>query len=463
MTRNSLRLRLVLVSTASIAVALILAGVGLVDLFEHHVRRGVKADLLVRIDALAGAVQFTPDDRLALARELPDPRFQKPLSGLYWQIEDASGDDRLRSRSLWDTVLPLAEPPPAPGELRDSYLPGPDGARLLVRERALVFDSPHGARLARIAVAYDNRNIEQAATEFASGVVPALTMLAIFLSLAAAAQVWFGLRPLEKVRKGINAVRTRTADHLDGRFPDEIMPLVSEVNELLEAQTRVIDQARNRAVDLAHGLKTPLTVIANDAGRLRGRGETAIAEELEALVQTMRRHVDRELARARSAAEAARGGVHANLAGVISAVIKTLRRTPRGEALDWNVSMPEMMPVRVDEQDLTELVGNVIENAVKWAHGKVRVQVSGSGPQCTLEVEDDGPGVPPGQIQDLGRRGLRLDESTPGTGMGLAIVRDIASAYGGEVSIGSAEDSGLRVRIHLPVGNPDTDLEPPTR
>ena len=286
MTRNSLRLRLVLASTASIAVALILAGVALVDLFEHYVQRGVKADLLVRIDALAGAVEFTPEDRLALARELPDPRFQKPLSGLYWQIEDASGDDRLRSRSLWDTVLPLPQPPPTPGQLRDGYVDGPGGAKLLVRERALVFDSAHGTRLARIAVAYDSRNIEQAAAEFASGVIPALTLLAIFLTLAAAAQVWFGLRPLEKVRQGINAVRTRTADHLAGRFPDEIMPLVSEVNELLDAQTRVIEQARNRAVDLAHGLKTPLTVIANDAGRLRNRGESQIAEELESLVQT---------------------------------------------------------------------------------------------------------------------------------------------------------------------------------
>lgn len=461
MTRNSLRLRLVLASTASIAIALILAGVGLVDLFEHYVQRSVKADLLVRIDALAGAVEFTPDDQLALARELPDPRFQKPLSGLYWQIEDASGEDRLRSRSLWDTVLPLSRPAPAPGGLRDSYLQGPDGAKLLVRERALVFDSAHGTRLARIAVAYDNRKIEQAAAEFASGVIPALTMLAIFLSLAAAAQVWFGLRPLEKVRQGINAVRTGTADHLAGRFPDEIMPLVSEVNELLDAQTRVIDQARNRAVDLAHALKTPLTIIANDAGRLRGRGEPEIAEELESLVQSMRRHMDRELARARSAAEAARGGVHADLPGVVSAVISTLRRTPRGEALQWDVSMPEVLPVRVDEQDLTELVGNVVENAVKWARGKVLIRVSGSGSQCSVEVGDDGPGVPQAQIQDLGRRGVRLDESTPGTGMGLAIVRDIASAYGGEVVLNSAEDDGLWVRIVLPAGAPATPDAPP--
>jgi signal transduction histidine kinase len=321
---------------------------------------------------------------------------------------------------------------------------------LLVRERALVFDGPHGPRLARIAVAYDNRHIEEAAGEFASGVIPALTILAIFLSLAAAAQVWFGLRPLERVRQGVNAVRTRTEDHLAGRFPDEIMPLVSEVNELLHAQARVIEQARNRAVDLAHGLKTPLTVIANDAARLRGRGETEIAEELDSLVQTMRRHMDRELARARSAAEAVRGGVHADLPSVVSSIVSTLRRTPRGEALQWDVSMPEVLQVRVDEQDLTELVGNVVDNAVKWARSKVLIRVSGSASQCSIEIGDDGPGVPPSQIQDLGQRGVRLDENTPGTGMGLAIVQDIASAYGGEVALSSAD--GLLVRIVLPTG-----------
>jgi len=458
-TRNSLRLRLVLASTASIAIALILAGVVLVDLFEQYVQRNVKADLQVRIDALAGAVEFTTDDRLALTKELPDPRFRKPLGGLYWQIEDASGEDRLRSRSLWDTVLPLSRAPPAPGELWDGYLQGPDGAKLLARERALVFDGPHGPRLARIAVAYDNRHIEEAAAEFASGVIPALTMLAIFLSLAAAVQVWFGLRPLERVRQGINAVRTRTADHLAGRFPDEIMPLVSEVNELLHAQARVIEQARNRAVDLAHGLKTPLTVVANDAARLRGRGETEIAEELDSLVQTMRRHMDRELARARSAAEAVRGDVHADLPSVVSSIVSTLRRTPRGEALQWDVSMPEVLKVRVDEHDLTELVGNVVDNAVKWARSKVLIRVNGSASQCSIEIGDDGPGVPPAQIQDLGQRGVRLDENTPGTGMGLAIVHDIASAYGGEVALSSAD--GLWVRIVLPA--PGADDGPPTR
>ncbi|GMQ96012.1 MAG: HAMP domain-containing sensor histidine kinase [Gammaproteobacteria bacterium] len=450
MTRNSLRLRLVLASTASIAVALVLAGVVLVELFEQHVERGVKADLLVRIEALAGALAFTSDGGLSLSRELPDPRFQTPLSGLYWQIEDASGGHRLRSRSLWDTVLPLSRPAPTPGELRDAYLQGPNGGRLLVRERALIFDSSVGARLARIAVAYDSQRIEQAAAEFASGVFPALTVLAIFLSLAAAVQVWFGLRPLEKVRRGINAVRTHAAERLAGHFPDEIMPLVSEVNELLEAQTRAIEQARNRAVDLAHGLKTPLTVIANDAGRLRARGQKAIAEELEALVQTMRQHIDHELARARSAAEAGRGGVHADLPSVVSAVVSTLRRTPRGDALEWDISMPEAVQVRLDDQDLTEIVGNVIENAVKWARGKVLVRVSSSAARCTVEIGDDGPGVPKAQIHDLGRRGIRLDEKTPGTGMGLAIVHDIVSAYGGEVSLSSAEGDGLWVRIVLP-------------
>lgn len=458
MTRNSLRLRLVLVSTASIAIALVLAGVVLVDLFERHVERSVKAELLVQVDALAAAIGFAGDGRLSLSRKLPDPRFQTPLSGVYWQIEDSSGHMRLRSRSLWDAVLPLPEPPPAPGALRDGYIEGPGGARLLVRERALYFDNAAGSHLIRIAVAYDTQLIDQASAEFASGVVPALTALAIFLSLAAAAQVWFGLRPLERVRQGINAVRNRTADRLTGQFPDEIMPLVSEVNELLDAQTRTIDQARNRAVDLAHGLKTPLTIVANDAGRLRSHGHADIAEELDSLVQTMRRQIDRELARARSAAEAGRGRVQTDLVGVVSAVVATLRRTPRGDALEWEVAMPDSAPVYVDDQDLTEVVGNVVDNAVKWARDKVLIRVGCDAGRCTIEVGDDGPGVPESQIRDLGRRGVRLDEETPGTGMGLAIVHDIVSAYGGDVSLRSSEGHGLWVRIALPFGERASDV-----
>lgn len=450
MTRRSLRLRLLVVSMASIAAALVLAGFVLVALFGRHVERRVDEELSAHIRQLAGRVAFAADGTFSLTADPADPRFAEPLSGLYWQVQEDASGSRLRSRSLWDYVLALPDDDLARGIIHTHLLPGPADARLVAQERPVQYEAGGGQRVLRIAVAIDTRSLDRLRAEFAADLVLPLVALGAILAFAAWVQIWLGLRPLDAVRRGIGAVRARAQRRLAGRFPDEIMPLVSEVNELLDAQERVMEHARNRAADLAHGLKTPLTVLVGDARKLRSRGEGEIAAELETIARSMQRHVDHQLARARLAADAARSRAEADLGSIVEAVVATLRRTPQGERIAWSVAVPVGRKAPVDASDLTEVVGNLLENAAKWARRAVRVEAVEQADRVALRVLDDGPGIPDERIEVIGARGIRLDEATPGSGLGLAIVRDIAAAYGGELTLHNRPEGGLAVTAFFP-------------
>ncbi len=449
MTRRSLRLRLVGAAAASIGLALVIAGFGLVTLFERHVARRLDAELENSLRQLAASVSFDADGTIRLARELADPRFRAPYSGLYWQIQEDATRTVLRSRSLWDARLALPADPLDAGTVHRHRIAGPRNATLMVREREITYTTPAGQRRLRIAVALDRRDLIAARDAFARDIAPSLAMLALVLIIAAWVQVGFGLRPLEFVRRAVNAVRSGVRNRLGDNYPDEVMPLVREVNTLLEAQERTIAQMRTRASDLAHGLKTPLTVLAADAARLRARGETEMADELEDLARTMRRHVDHELARYRIGGTAAPRNVRTLTAPVIHSIVKTLKRTPRGETLAWQVSARGAEAVAIDPDDLMELLGNLLDNASKWADSEVRISVAENAEVC-ITVEDDGPGVPEERLALLGQRGLRLDQQTQGTGQGLAIVKEIVGQYRGRVGFANLPAGGLRVTLHLP-------------
>jgi len=448
-TRRSLRLRLLLASVLSIVVALILAGIVLVGLFERHATSRFEQEMLDHIRQLAAHVEFDREGVLSLSNDPPDPLFHRPLSGLYWQIEEPQADARLRSRSLWDIVLPLPKDKLAVGVTHHHQLAGPGGSSVLALEQLFAHGPADEERVVRIAVAIDALTLNQAVAAFASDLTPALIILGLFLCLAAAVQIWFGLRPFEAVRRGIGAVRERSRDRLVGPFPDEVMPLVNEVNQLLDAQDQAIEKARHRAADLAHGLKTPLTVIASDAKKLRSSEQPELADELDLMVRRMRGHIDHQLARARVAADTSRRTVETDLVAVVTSVVETICRTPRGESLELVCRLPCEAAVAVESHDLTEIVGNILENASKWAERRVQVEIQDLSTTVTLVVSDDGPGVDDQQIGSLGQRGLRLDEETPGTGMGLAIVREIAACYGGDVSFENMCGGGFRVTVRL--------------
>lgn len=449
MRRGSLRLRLVAAGVVSIVVALALAGFGLLLLFERHVERRMASELGSHLGQLVSSLARAEDGTLEVGAPPAEPRFLQPLSGLYWQITEEGTGTVLRSRSLWDATLPLPPDVPAAAEVHQHTIPGPGGTSLLAVERRISLPASLGGGTIRAAVALDRAEVHDAGLAFASDLAPSLALLAAVLIAAAWIQVGVGLRPLDTVRRRLAQVRSGETARLGEAFPDEVRPLAAEVDHLLDAQEKAIAKARARAADLAHGLKTPLTVLSADAEELRARGDTRLAAEIETITAGMRRHVERELARARTGLRT-RSGAHQPIRPVVEQVVGVLRRTPQGQKLSWQVDTTDRLGAPMDVQDLTEILGNLAENAVTWATGAVRIVGWRDGDAVVLRVEDDGPGVPEDQIGTVLARGGRLDETRPGTGLGLAIVGDLVEAYGGSLALRRASLGGLLAEVRLP-------------
>ncbi len=449
MKRGSLRLRLLAAGAASILIALALAGLGLTLLFERHVERRVVVELELDLRQLIDHLARGENGALLLDRPVADPRFEAPLSGLYWQITEEPGGIVLRSRSLWDGTLDLPPDRLRTGEVHRHTIAGPGGATLLILERHITLPQSLGGGSVRAAVAIDRGEIHAAGRAFASELAPSLAVLAAVLIAAAWVQVRVGLRPLDAIRRRLTAIRTGGAARLGTDFPDEVQPLAAEVDSLLDTQDATIERARAHAADLAHGLKTPLTVLADGAHQLRTRGEAELSDEVAALVEGMRRHVERELARARAGVRA-RGGASQPVSPIAAQVVEVMRRTPKGKQLGWHIAIPDDLAVGIDTQDLTEMLGNLVENAAQWARTSVHLRGRQGSDATVLLVEDDGPGVPDQEIETVLARGGRLDATKPGAGLGLAIVGDLIEAYGGSLVLGRSPLGGLRAELRLP-------------
>ena len=449
MKRGSLRLRLLATGAASILIALALGGVGLTLLFERHVERRVMLELELDLRQLIGHLGRGENSTLLLQRPLANPRFEEPLSGLYWQITEEPGGVVLRSRSLWDGRLDLRSDRLRTGEVHRHAIKGPGGETVLVLERRIALPVSLGGGTVRAAVAINRSEIHAAGRAFASELAPSLAVLAAVLIAAAWVQVSVGLRPLDAIRRRLAAIRTGAAARIGVDFPDEVQPLAAEVDSLLDAQDATIERVRARAADLAHGLKTPLTVLADDAQQLRARGEDELAAEIAALVEGMRRHVERELARAR-AGPRTRGGPSQPILPIAARVVEVMRRTPRGKDLRWQIDIPGDLALAVDAQDLAEMLGNLAENAAQWARSRVHLSGRHNGDATTLLVEDDGPGIPDHQAETVLARGGRLDVTKSGAGLGLAIVGDLVDAYGGSLALRRSPLGGLAAELRLP-------------
>ncbi|MFC2969666.1 sensor histidine kinase [Acidimangrovimonas pyrenivorans] len=450
MKRWSLHLRLFAAGAVAVVAALALAAGGLSQLFNAHVERRAVAELSVELDQVVAGLDRgpstapgTPD--ITLAQPPADPRFSRPLSGLYWQI-DLPGRT-LRSRSLWDSALTLPTPP-EDGSAHTHVIAGPGDQKLLVLERQVTLPARLGGIAARVAVAMDEAELKAADRAFVADMAPYLALLGGVLIVAGWAQVAVGLRPLQTVGARVAAVRAGRSARLGAEFPTEVRPLAAEVDALIEAREEDIRRARARAADLAHGLKTPLQALYGEAGRLREAGQEEEAQAVEGIADAMHRHVDRELARARIAA---RGFAASCAVGpVIERVVSVIRRTPEGARLDWSTDAPESCAVRLDPDDLTEALGALIENAARHAEGTVRISARAAADETvTLAIRDDGPGIPPERIEGLMARGARLDTSAPGSGLGLSIASEIAEAAGGRLVLAPLA-RGLEARLVLP-------------
>jgi signal transduction histidine kinase len=453
MRRRSLRLRLIAGGVAAILVALAVSGAGFTLLFERHVARTMADDLHVHLKQLLAAIDINREGRLVLGQMPADPRFSDPLSGLYWQVSSDRGD-LLRSRSLWDTSLPLPADEPSPSEVHHHELPGPGDSRVLVAERRISLNVGDRRVPVRIAVAADLARVSAAATAFARDLAIALALLALVLAIGTSIQVTLGLRPLAALRRGVADVRSGRRDRLPATVPVEVGPLVEEVNALLDMQDREIERSRGRAADLAHGLKTPLAALASDANRLHERGEHAIAGEIEAVANAMGRHVDRELARVRLRGTAQRGiGASTELAPLVRSLVATLERAPAGTRVTFEPQIAAAIKVPFDRTDLAEVLGNLLDNAVRHARSRVRLTSSPDIADMWIAVEDDGPGIAPSARANVLATGARLDERGE-TGLGLAIAQDVLAAYGWRIALGTSELGGLKATIAPAAAHP---------
>jgi signal transduction histidine kinase len=440
----SLRLRLIAGGIVAILIALAIAGGGLVLLFERHVARTLADDLDVHLKQLLAGIDVDAQGNIVLTQPPADPRFTDPLSGLYWQISGDRGQV-LRSRSLWDTTMTLPADELAPGEIHQHEVRGPAGARMLVAERAVNLGTGDRHVAVRVAVAADLVRVGAATSAFARELAVALGVLGCVLAIATSIQVALGLRPLDALRRGVADIRAGRIRRLPAAVPSEVEPLVEEVNALVDAQAAEIERSRSRAADLAHGLKTPLAALNADAARLHEGGEHVIAREIEAVVEAMSRHVDREMARAR--VRALRGAdVSTELKPLAESLIATLARTPAGKRVTFEARISENVHLPIDRTDLAEVLGNLLENAARHAAALVRITVRpGLGPP--ISIEDDGKGLAPSQLSRVLERGARLDERGEGAGLGLAIVQDVLDAYDWRLDLAGSDLGGLSATI----------------
>lgn len=437
----SLRLRLALAGAVAILVALALTALGLSQLFGAHVERRAVAEMSVQLDqVLAGLARG--QDGLTLDRPPADPRFATPYGGLYWQIDWSDGTQR--SRSLWDAVLELPADTLGDGGVHVHRLSGPQGEDLLVLERSATLPARLGGDAARAAVGMAAAELEEARRAFMVDLAPYLGLLAFVLMAAGWVQLSVGLRPLLGLGARVSELRAGDAARMGGDWPMEVRPVATEIDALLTAREAEIDRARTRAADLAHGLKTPLQALMGEAARLRSSGADAQADGIEETAQAMRRTVDRELSRTRTAARSA--AARADPAQVADRLIAVLRRTPDGAKLNWRQDIATGCHVAIDASDLAEALGALAENAARHARSCVTISAQVRGDHLHLSVTDDGPGIPAAPREALMARPVRADLS--GTGLGLSIASEIALEAGGSLVLADA-DPGLAATLIL--------------
>lgn len=439
--RTSLRRRLIGAALLWLAVALTASGAVLRLAFEDSVERTFQLRLLTAARSLAAVLEVGDDGKLMLTRPLGDPRYDQPFAGWYWQVADDSGV-LLRSRSLWDTTLPVL-PSPEPGAVVFGRVAGPKGEPLLTAERDLTF--PDSDRPVHVTIAASRHDVDRELRTFDRLLAVSFVLLALGLAAAMAVQVTYGLRPLRRLTAELGALRRQVGGRLSGGYPAEIAPLAQAMNAVLDHDSELVERARTHVGNLAHGLKTPLAVMRAELSADRA-DPAVLAEQME----RMTRLVEHHLTRARAEASSARAlGATQPVAEVAGEIKGLLTRIHAGRGLTLSNDCAADAHFVGDREDLAEMVGNLMENACKWAASRVRVTTPAAD-GLAIVVEDDGPGLAEQQREHATRRGTRLDEGTPGHGLGLDIVRDLAELYGGRLELGRSDWGGLAARLEFP-------------
>src|SRR5579862_8706532 len=467
MRRSSLATRLFLSATAWVVVILVITGFILSSVYRDATERAFDRRLNLYLRTLVAEVATPDEPPDHQFQSLGEPLFELPLSGWYWQIirTDSEKEEVRASRSLWDKKLPKLEDHGAElsaAGIRLGYVEGPEGQTLRMVERPVDLGAD-GKFL--VDVAGDASEIFNETRNFDYYLGGTFIALSIVLVLTTIFQVRFGLAPLKRISDSIADIRSGRAERLEGDFPVEIAPLARETNALIDANREIVERARTHVGNLAHALKTPLSVIVNEATT---RGNDPLAHKVLEQTDIMRDQVARQLERARLAARSTVVGTLIDVPPVVTALARSMEKLHRERDIAIDVDVPAHARFRGEQQDLEEMVGNLVDNACKWAQSRVAIEVVADRPaadnakneasdggdksRVRIIVDDDGPGLSPAEREQVALRGARLDETKPGSGLGLSIVVELAGLYGGVLTLGTAPIGGLRTELALPGG-----------
>ena len=435
---------MIVVAALWISALLLLGGLALDRVLTRSIVDSFDKQLVLVLNkSLVAAAEIGPDGEVRLNRPPADQRFIEPYSGVYFQIS-GQGADAFPSRSLWDRRLRVVD---AHHDVNVHVYDSGEfaGEPLRIAERDVQL--PGSDTRWRFQVAQSREMIDTQIRDLRSTLFWSFLALGIGLLVLATLQTFYGLWPLRRVRREVALIRSGTQTRVTQAFPAEIRPLTEEINQLLAHSEEQAEEARRHAGNLAHALKTPLTVITNAA--------TANSPDLSDTVcreaTVMRRQVDHHLARARAIGRRASAQARAVVWDSVDAVQRAVDRLYANVTVD--IAGDRKAQARVERQDLDEMIGNLVENAAKYGGGRVFVTVERSDSMIDIIVEDDGRGIPEQQRDAIFQRGARLDTDKPGTGLGLAIVRDVAEIYGGRITLEESEDlGGLLARLTLPAG-----------
>jgi signal transduction histidine kinase len=425
------------------------AAMGLGLLFQRSISRGAISELTADLRLIADSLELDEAGSPKLSEAPAHPRFLLAFGGRYWQVSE-DGKPILRSPSLWDQSLeadvhPETGQPPALARFS-----GPSDQALLGLVQRVVSKGATRQEL-EIITAIDQAEILDAQAKFEKDIWIGVAGFAALFLLAASVQVYFGLAPLHALRSSVAAVRSGDASRIEGAFPDEIMPLIQETNALLNARDQALETAQARAGNLAHGLKTPLAIMAAQSRLIRRSGHGEFADEVDKQIESMRWHVERELVLARD-----RGGlavtpqVRLDTGKQLLELVAALKKLPLSSEIEWRVSVAPQLHLAINHADFSDIMGNILENALKWAGSRISVDARRAGALLVYTIDDDGHGVAEEEIERILRRGERADPSVPGSGLGLAIVSELVSLYGGRLDLSRSNSlGGLRVAITL--------------
>ena len=450
----SIATRLLLSAIACSVALLLIAGVVLTSLYRRTTELAFDQRLGVYLRAIVADVATPGDDARLEPGQLGEPQFELTLSGWYWQITrlDADKPDIKASRSLFAAQLPrLADlgVPAGIGGARQGYATGPDGKPIRVVEREIDVGD---AGVYLVQVAATTEEVDQRIWQFELSLIIAFALLALALVGATVAQVRYGLAPLRQLGDEVGAIRRGEAERIGGAYSDDLAPLAGELNLMISANRDILERSRTQVGNLAHALKTPLSVIANEARAQEG----PLAEKVAEQAALMRDQVTWYLDRARAAARSRVIGAITEIAPAVAGLTRTFAKIYADRAIVFDADIPVTARFRGERQDLEEMLGNLVDNAGKWARGQVVLSVEGptAGPDgramIDVLIDDDGPGLPESSRALAVTRGKRLDESKPGSGLGLSIVTDLAVLHGGSLKLEDSPLGGLRARLSLP-------------